>query len=122
VLVVTAIPLTRRYGLTGVVGSYVLMLWLNNGLEVAVLYYLEGLQPFTWRHGFTLVGAVPFAAIAFGVRAVVPGGLGAVVGSLLGLAAYAGTVGLLGFTPVERRLVGTLVERYGTALDGWSRW
>ena len=120
VLVVTAIPLTQRYGLTGVVGSYVLMLWLNNGLEVAVLYYLEGLQPFTRRHSFTLVGAVPFAVIALGVRALLPGAIGAVVGSVLGLTAYAGTLGLLGFTPVERRLVGTLVERYRTVLGGWS--
>jgi O-antigen/teichoic acid export membrane protein len=120
ILIATAIPLTLEYGLAGVVGSYVLMLWLNNGLEVVVLYYLEGLQPFTPRHGFSVVAAAPFAAIALGMRALVPGALGAIAGTLLGLVAYAGTLGAFGFTPVERRLVGTLVERYRTALGRWS--
>jgi O-antigen/teichoic acid export membrane protein len=121
VLIVTAVPLTLRYGLAGVVASYVLMLWLNNGIEVAVLYYLEGLQPFTRRHGYALVAAVPFTAIALVVRAMRPGPVGAVVGTGLGLGAYAATLGLLGFTPVERRLVGTLGARYRTVVDGWSR-
>jgi hypothetical protein len=33
------------------------------------------------------------------------------------LAAYAATLGLLGFTPTERRLAGTLRDRYRTALS-----
>ncbi|MFB6221451.1 MAG: lipopolysaccharide biosynthesis protein [Halolamina sp.] len=122
VLVVTAIPLTLRYGLAGVVASYVLMLWLNNGIEVVVLYYLEDLQPFTRRHGFALLAAAPFAAVAFGVRMLLPDATAAVVGSLLGLLAYAATLALLGFTPVERRLVGTLVTRYRRVVrESWSR-
>jgi O-antigen/teichoic acid export membrane protein len=120
VLAVTAIPLTIRYGLVGVVASYLLMLWLNNGVEVAVLYYLEGLQPFTRRHGFTLVAAAPFAAVGFGIRELLSGPVAAVVGTLLGLVAYAATLKLLGFTPVERRLVETLVTRYRTVVGGWS--
>ncbi|WP_323676503.1 lipopolysaccharide biosynthesis protein [Halorubellus sp. PRR65] len=115
-LVVVAIPLTANYGLPGLVGTYVLMLTLNNTLEVVVLYRLEGLQPLTRRHGYTLVAAVPLAVAALGARALLPGALGLAVGVLLGLGAYAATLRRLGFTPVERRLVGTLADRYREAL------
>jgi O-antigen/teichoic acid export membrane protein len=116
VLVVVAIPLTATYGLPGLVGTYVLMLTLNNVLEVVVLYHLEGLQPLTRRHGYTLVAAVPLAAAALAARELLPGTAGVAVGVLVGLAAYGGTLRWLGFTPVERRLVGTLADRYRDAL------
>ncbi|WP_227131199.1 lipopolysaccharide biosynthesis protein [Halorubellus salinus] len=115
-LVVVAIPLTANYGLPGLVGTYVLMLTLNNVLEVVVLYHLEGLQPLTHRHGYTLVAALPLAAVALGSRAAIPGTVGVAVGVLGGLAAYTATLRWLGFTPVERRLVGTLADRYRQAL------
>ncbi|QKY19746.1 hypothetical protein B4589_004875 [Halolamina sp. CBA1230] len=44
----------------------------------------------------------------------------AVPGTLVGLIAFAATLKTLGFTPVERRLASTLVERYGSMLGGWS--
>jgi O-antigen/teichoic acid export membrane protein len=124
-LAVTAIPLTTEFGLPGLVASYVLMLTVNNGLEVAVLYYLEGLQPFTRRHAYPLLAAVPLAAVALAVRALaaggaVPGVVTPAVGTALGLAAYAGTLRRLGFTPVERRLGATLADRYRTVFAG--RW
>lgn len=116
VLVVTAIPLTASYGLAGLVVSYLLMNTVNNGLEVVALYRLEGLQPLTRRHANPLVAAVPLAAVALAVRATLPGTVAAVVGSLLGLVVYAGTLRLLGFTRTERRLGSTLSSRYRTAL------
>jgi hypothetical protein len=94
------------------------MLTLNNVIEVHVLYYLEGLQPLTKRHSFPLLAAVPFAGIAFAARMVASGVVGAVVGTAVGLAAFAATLKLLGFTPVERRLASTLVDRYGELLPG----
>ena len=118
VLAVVAIPVTVRFGLTGVVWTYLLMLTLNNGVEVLVLYYLEGLQPFTKRHSFPLLAAVPFGAVALVARALAPGAVGAVVGTLLGLAAFGATLRTLGFTPVERRLASTLAERYGAMVPG----
>ncbi len=118
VLAIVAVPLTIRFGLSGVVWTYLLMLTLNNGIEVLVLYYLEGLQPFTKRHSFPLIAAVPFAGIAFAARMAVPGIVGAVVGTVVGLTAFAATLKLLGFTPVERRLASTLVDRYGELLPG----
>lgn len=119
-LTVTAIPLTVEFGLPGLVASYLLMLTVNNGLEVAVLYYLEGLQPFTKLHGKPLLAAIPSALVALGARAMLPELVAAMVGSLLGLAIYAGCLRLLGFTPVERRLVTTLVGRYREVAS--SRW
>jgi len=116
-LAVIAVPLTARFGLAGLVVAYVLMLTVNNGLEVAVLYHLEGLQPFTRRHLFPVVAAVPLAAVALAVRtAGVP--LAPVVGSLAGLAAYGVVLRRLGFTTAERRLAGTLLERYRAAVGG----
>jgi len=94
------------------------MLTINNGLEVAVLYRLEGMQPFTRKHVRPLVAALPFAAVALAARALLPGVLGVSVGSLLGLGAYAATVQYLGFTRIERRLWRTLVDRYRVALSG----
>ncbi len=116
-LVVVAVPLTARYGLEGLVVTYVLMLTVNNGLEIAVLYRLEGLQPFTRRHLFPLAAAAPLAGVAVLVRETgVP--LAPLVGSVAGLVAYAAVLRWLGFTGVERQLAGTLVERYRSALGG----
>ncbi|WP_128475847.1 lipopolysaccharide biosynthesis protein [Halorussus pelagicus] len=111
-LVVTAIPLTTRFGLPGLVGSYLLMLTINNGLEVAVLYYLEGLQPFTRLHAKPLIAGLPLALLALLVRFALPDVVALVVGTALGLFAYATSLRLLGFTAVERRLGATLVKRY----------
>jgi O-antigen/teichoic acid export membrane protein len=119
-LAVTAIPLTTEFGLPGLVASYVLMLTVNNGLEVAVLYYLEGLQPFTRLHAKPLVAAIPLAAVALVAKLTVPGPAGPVAGTAGGLVAYAKTLGLLGFTPVERRLAASLVSRYRAAFS--SHW
>ena len=82
ILAVVAVPLTVEYGLAGLVASHLLVLSLNNGLEVAVLYHVEGLQPFTHAHLRPLVAGLPFAAVA------------------------------LRFEPAERKLVGTLAARY----------
>jgi O-antigen/teichoic acid export membrane protein len=116
-LAVTAIPLTTAFGLPGLVGSYVLMLAINNGFEVAVLYYLEGLQPFTRLHAKPFAAGIPMALVAFVVRFALPDVVALVVGSALGLVAYATAFELLGFTPVERRLGATLVERYRDAFS-----
>ena len=120
-LTVTAIPLTTTFGLPGLVGSYLLMLTVNNGLEVAVLYSLEGLQPFTRLHAKPLLAAVPLTAVTLGVRLLLSDVAALVVGTTLGVTAYAGTLGLLGFTTVERRLGATLLERYRNALSELSR-
>ncbi|MFC7235094.1 lipopolysaccharide biosynthesis protein [Halosegnis marinus] len=115
-LVVVSIPLTLEYGIAGVVASYLLMLTVNNVLEVAVLYRLEGLQPLTRAHAKPLLAAVPLTAVALAARALVPGAPGALVGSLLGLAVYAAALLWLGFAPAERRLVGALADRYRAAI------
>lgn len=115
VLVVTTVPLTATFGLSGLVAGYFLMLALNNGLEVAVLYRVEGLQPFTRAHLRPVAAAVPLAAVALAARELaVP--RAAVVGTVLGLLAYAAVLRWFGVDPVERRLVGSLVDRYRTAL------
>ncbi|WP_255151433.1 lipopolysaccharide biosynthesis protein [Halorarius halobius] len=111
-LIVTAVPLTAAFGLPGLVGGYLLMLSLNNGLEVAALYRLEGLQPLTPAHTKPLVAGVPLAAVALAAKALVGGVPGVVAGTALGLAAYAAALSWLGFDRVERRLLGTLAARY----------
>ncbi len=120
-LAVTAIPLTIEFGLAGLVASYLLMLGVNNGLEVAVLYRVEGLQPFTLAHGKPLVAALPFVLVALAARAALPGAAAAVVGTAVGLAAYAAVLWALGFSAAERRLVAVLVERYGAAFGRLRR-
>lgn len=116
VLIVTAVPLTITYGLPGLVASYLLMLTLNNGLEVAVLYYLEGLQPFTRLHLRPLGAGAVMAAVVLLAKATLPGWTAPVLGTAVGLAAYAAVLNWLGFTPTERRLAGTLAARYREVL------
>lgn len=118
VLAVTAVPLTAVYGLWGLAASFLLMLTLNNGLEVAVLYRLEGLQPFTRLHLKPLAAAVPLAAVALAARAALPGATGPLVGTAAGLVAYAVALRALGFTRVERRLATTLLARYRASMPG----
>lgn len=116
ILIVTTIPLTRRFGLMGVVGGYLLMLALNNGLEVAVLYGLEGLQPFTRRHAKPLIAAVPLAVVTLATRSLASSPSAAVAGTAFGLLAYAAALSWLGFDPIEVRLLGSLARRYRGAL------
>ena len=116
-LAAIAVPLTIRFGLAGLVASYVLMLTLNNGLEVAVLYHFERLQPFTARHARPLVAGVPLGVVAWSAKAGLSGPLAPAVGAVGGLAVYVATLWLLGFTPTERRLAGTLRDRYREVLD-----
>jgi len=111
-LAVTAVPLTIEFGLPGLVASFFLMLTINNGLEVVALYHLEGLQPFTRLHARPILAAVPMAAVAFGVKLAFARPLAPLVGTVLGLTAYALALRQFGFTPVERRLAGTLADRY----------
>ncbi len=118
-LAAVAIPLTATYGLPGLVATYLLMLTVNNGLEIATLYHLEGLQPFTRRHAYPLVAAAPFAAVALAVGTVLPGGVGAVVGTVAGLTVYGLCLRWFGFTAAERRLAATLADRYRTAIGDW---
>lgn len=116
-LLVTAVPLTRQYGLPGLVASFVLMLVLNNGLEVAVLYHLERLQPFTRLHLKPLAAAIPMAGVGLAAKAFLVGPVGPAVGVGVGLAVYGVALRALGFTAVERRLGGTLAARYWTVLS-----
>jgi O-antigen/teichoic acid export membrane protein len=119
-LTATAIPLTVEFGLAGLVASYLLMLSVNNGLEVAVLYYLEGLQPFTRLHAKPLIAGVPMAVVALGIRELVGGPAAPLVGTALGLVAYAAALRALGFTRVECRLARTLVRRYRAVFSDLS--
>jgi O-antigen/teichoic acid export membrane protein len=117
ILAVVSIPLTIEFGLPGLVASYLLMLTLNNGLEILVLYRAEGLQPFTRAHVRPLLAAVPFVGVALGMRLALGGGAAtAVLGTALGLCAYGVALGVQGFEPAERRLVGSLAGRYRRAL------
>jgi O-antigen/teichoic acid export membrane protein len=104
--------LTITYGLPGLVGGYLLMLTLNNTAEVVVLHHFAGLQPLTRQHAVPLVAAVPLAGVLLGVRALVPGVAGIVVGAVLGGAVYGAVVARIGVPAVERKLLGTLRARY----------
>jgi len=116
-LIVTAIPLTVTDGLRGLVVSYLLMLTLNNGLEMVVLYRLEGLQPFTRGHLKPIGAGLVLALVVLIAKATLPALVAPVVGSIVGLAVYALVLRQFGFTPAERRLAATLVGRYRAALS-----
>lgn len=111
-LITIAVPLTVTFGLPGLVGSYLVMLLINNSLQVAVLYYLEGMQPFTRLHVKPLVAAVPLLLVTRGSRELLPGPTAVIVGSSLGITVYVGFLYIMGFTNIERRLLRTLLERY----------
>lgn len=117
-MLATAIPMTVLYGLPGLVGSYLLLVVVNNGLEVATLYHFERIQPFTRLHAKPVLAAVPLVLVTQAGRIALPGPVAPVVGTVLGLTVYAGTLRVLGFTDLEGRLLASLVARYrGTILD-----
>lgn len=106
------VSLTLAYGLPGLVGGYLLMLTLNNVAEVVVLHHFAGLQPLTRDHLVPLGAAIPLGAVLLAVRAVLSGPLGIVVGTVLGGVVYGTILKQVGVPPVERKLLGTLRERY----------
>lgn len=119
-LMATAIPLTIIYGLPGLVGSYLLMLVMNNMLQITILYYFEGLQPFTRLYMTPLLGAVPLVLVTMSGKVIFSGAISPIIGTLFGLTAYAITLHTLGFTKVERRLTRLLFVRYKKAIRDFS--
>lgn len=111
-LIVTAVPITILFGLPGLVASYFLMLVVNDGLQLAMLYHLERIQPFTRLHAKPLFAAVPLVVVTLAARTVFPETIAPLLGTLLGLATYAGVLYTLGFTQLEGRVAMSLVKRY----------
>lgn len=111
-MVVTAFPLTITFGLQGLVISYLLLNAVGQGLEMAILYRLEDLQPLTPLHAKPLLAAVPLLLICLSGRMVLSAARAPLIGSLVGLSAYISLLYMLGFTFSERRLIRSLVSRY----------
>lgn len=120
-LIVTSVLMTLHFGLPGLVASYLLMLVVNNGLQVAVLYYLEGIQPFTYLHVKPLLAAIPLLIMGLAARDVFPMPSAAIVGSGLGVTVYIGSIGALGLTRTEHRLVNSLTNRYRETFRTWRK-
>lgn len=111
-LIVTAIPLTLTFDLSGLVISYVLIAVVENVLLIIALYHLENLQPFTRMHTKPLLAAIPLLLASLASRIALPTVVAPLIGSLFGLTLYVGTLKILGFTQIEHRLASSLVGRY----------
>ena len=105
-----------RYGLVGAALGTSLAIAVQNGIQVVLLRRFEGLWPFD-RTFLTPIGAGVVAILAmYAVRAVLAGPAAVAVGSGVGLAAYAGSLSVLGVDPRDRFVARRLARRYRAAL------
>lgn len=115
-MVITAVPLTLAFGLWGLVVSYVVMNVANNGLEIAVLYQREGLQPFTPGHAKPVLAGVPFLLVTLVYKQVLPTVTAPIAGTVVGVAVYGITLYSLGVTRIERRVATSILRQYQESL------
>lgn len=120
-IVTIAIPLTMQYGLWGLVMSFLAKATVSNGLQLLALYNLNGYHPFTRLHVAPLLAAVPFLVIAFAGKLLLSGAMAPLIGTLVGVAVYGGTLHILGFTTTERRLAMFLLVRYRRTISQFLR-
>lgn len=110
--VVVAIPLTMKFGLPGIVTTYLIITLMTNSLEIIALYHLNGYFPFTLLHLKPLLAGLPFLIIVFSGKFVLSGPIAPLIGTFAGLLVYSVILYGLGFTRTERRLGALLFKRY----------
>ncbi|SFR31018.1 Membrane protein involved in the export of O-antigen and teichoic acid [Halorubrum sodomense] len=105
-----------RYGLVGAALGTSLAIAVQNGIQVLLLRRFEGLWPFDRSFLIPLAaGAVALGAM-YGVRTLLTGPSAVLAGSAVGLAAYVGSLRLLGVDPRDRFVARRLARRYRAAL------
>jgi len=102
----------QAFGLVGAALGTAATLAFVNLLRLAQLWYLENLQPYTREYLKPLAAAAGMAAVMLAVRPFFDGVVLLVVGSALGLTAFAALLAGLGVNPGDRRVFGGLIEQY----------
>ncbi len=90
------VVLTLRFGAVGLGSAYLLSLVINNTTELIVLYYRDGLIPFSRKQFYAVGSAIPGSVLLGSVK--VTGGIGLsmlAAGLLIGLYAWRGQQMLL---------------------------
>jgi O-antigen/teichoic acid export membrane protein len=105
-----------RYGLVGAALGTSLAIAVQNAIQVVLLRRFEGLWPFDRTFLTPLAAGVVAVAVMYAVRTLLPGGTAVLVGSAVGLAAYAGSLRVLGVDPRDRFVARRLARRYRAAL------
>ncbi|WP_132058537.1 lipopolysaccharide biosynthesis protein [Halorussus amylolyticus] len=101
-----------EFGLVGAALGTSLAIAVQNALQVVLLRQFEGLWPFDATYLKPLGAGVVMAAVMAGVRASVGGQTALVVGTLVGLLAYVGSLYALGIDARDRLVVRELAGRY----------
>jgi O-antigen/teichoic acid export membrane protein len=101
-----------EFGLVGAALGTASSLAFVNVLRLAQLWYLEDLQPYSREYVKPLAAGAAMAAVMIAVRPLFEGVVLLVVGSALGLAAFAAVLVGLGVEAGDRRVFGGLIEQY----------
>ena len=110
--VVLTYAFVRQFGLVGAALGTSLALAVQNGLQVLLLRRFEGLWPFDATFLRPLGAGAVMVGVMLAVRTSVGEQLAIVVGAVVGLLAYVGTLYVLGVDPRDRLVVRELAERY----------
>ncbi|QAU14419.1 lipopolysaccharide biosynthesis protein [Halorubrum sp. BOL3-1] len=105
-----------RYGLVGAALGTSLAIAVQNGIQVVLLRRFEGLWPFDRTFLPPLAAGVVAVGAMYGVRALLSGPTAVLAGAPVGLAAYAGSLSVLGVDPRDRFVARRLARRYRVAL------
>jgi O-antigen/teichoic acid export membrane protein len=107
-----------EFGLLGAALGTSIAISAQNLLEAVVLRHFEGLWPFDATFLKPVSATVAMGATMLAVRAALGGLLAVVVGSIVGLLVFLGTLVALGVSPRDRLVVGELSARYRETVTG----
>ncbi len=99
-------------GLVGAALGTSIAIAVQNGLQVLLLRYFEGLWPFDRTFLTPLFAGGSTIGVMLGIRTVVQGWTGVVLGSLTGLAVYLAILWGIGLAPRDRIVIAELTEQY----------
>ncbi|MFW5956239.1 MAG: lipopolysaccharide biosynthesis protein [Halorhabdus sp.] len=110
--VVLTYTFIQAFGLAGAALGTSLAIAVQNGLQVILLRRFEGLWPFDRTFLKPIAAGIVTMGVLLAIRTVIGGGLAVVLGVVVGLLTYLGTLVLLGIDPRDRLVVRSLARRY----------
>ena len=105
------------FGLSGAALGTAIAIAVQNGIQVGLLRYFEGLWPFDATFFKPLGAGAAATGVMLLVRESLPGAEAVAVGLLVGAVTYVGTLVILGVNDRDRLVVTGLAARYRRAIQ-----
>jgi O-antigen/teichoic acid export membrane protein len=102
--------LITELGLIGAAVATASVTAVINVLRVGQVWYLEGLNPYNWDYAKPMVSGLVAGVVLVSMRAFLSGPTLLFVGGLSGGLVYIGTLGVLGLSDDEQKMLKTIVK------------